>query len=518
MGFCLLALLLCLLVNPMQGLAKQRHTASSFSAIEVKRQLRAAWIATVTNIDWPSKTGLSKEQQQAEFNSLLDELKKMGINAVIVQVRPTADAFYPSTLNPWSKYLSGTQGISPGYDPLAFMVQAAHKRNMEFHAWFNPYRVSMDTQLSSLVPNHPARQHPDWVVTYSGKLWYDPGIPAVRAHIVDSIKEVVQNYDIDAVHFDDYFYPYPDGTDFPDEKTYQTYGQTTFPNKADWRRNNVNQLVKEVDQQIKQLKPYVKFGISPFGIWRNKSTDPTGSDTSGFQAYDSLYADSRTWIRQGWIDYIAPQIYWNIGYAAAAYEKLVPWWANEVNGRATHLYIGHAVYKIGSNTEWNHPDEIPNQLQLNQQYPQVKGSIFFSTKDLLKNPLGFAERLRTDLYRYPSLIPVMPWLGGQAPSAPTLLSAIRGSGGTTLTFADNANQTSYFVIYRFAQGDTISLDQPRHIVGTMRKTVSGSTPQIFQDETAEATKSYTYLITAVDRLHHESNASNAIQLRSFSVK
>lgn len=345
---CLLALLLLLFAVPLQGRAQENSDPSLSASIEEKRQLRAAWIATVLNIDWPSKTGLSKDQQQAEFITLLDRLQAMGINAVIVQVRPTADAFYPSTLNPWSKYLTGTQGVSPDYDPLAFMVQAAHKRNMEFHAWFNPYRVSMDTQLNALVPNHPARQNPDWVVSYGGKLWYDPGIPQVRSHIVDTIKEVVRNYDIDAVHFDDYFYPYPDGTDFPDEQTYLTYGKASFPNKADWRRDNVNRLVKEVNAQIKQLKPHVKFGISPFGIWRNKSTDPSGSDTSGFQAYDSLYADARTWIRQGWIDYIAPQIYWNIGFPAAAYEKLVPWWANEVKGRATHLYIGHAVYKVGS--------------------------------------------------------------------------------------------------------------------------------------------------------------------------
>ncbi|TCW34976.1 uncharacterized lipoprotein YddW (UPF0748 family) [Laceyella sacchari] len=514
---CLLALLLLLFSVPLQGRAQENSDPSLSASIEEKRQLRAAWISTVLNIDWPSKTGLSKDQQQAEFITLLDRLQAMGINAVIVQVRPTADAFYPSTLNPWSKYLTGTQGVSPDYDPLAFMVQAAHKRNMEFHAWFNPYRVSMDTQLNALVPNHPARQNPDWVVSYGGKLWYDPGIPQVRSHIVDTIKEVVRNYDIDAVHFDDYFYPYPDGTDFPDEQTYLTYGKASFPNKADWRRDNVNRLVKEVNAQIKQLKPHVKFGISPFGIWRNKSTDPSGSDTSGFQAYDSLYADARTWIRQGWIDYIAPQIYWNIGFPAAAYEKLVPWWANEVKGRATHLYIGHAVYKAGSGADWDKPEEIPNQLQLNRQYPEVKGSIFFSTKDLLKNPLGLADRLRTDLYRYPSLIPVMPWLGGQTPAAPSLLSATRRYGGVTLQFTNRASEASYFVIYRFDEGESITINQPRNIVGIIRKTVS-NTQQIFFDDTAQPTKPYTYVVTAVSRLHQESGASNPIQLPSTTAR
>lgn len=374
-------------------------------------EFRGVWIASVTNIDWPSNPYLSAEEQKNEFITILEESKKMGLNAVVVQIRPTADAFYPSQWNPWSKYLTGEQGKSPGYDPLAFMIEEAHARNLEFHAWFNPYRVSMDTRLDQLVPDHPARKNPDWVVSYGGKLWFDPGIPAVQDHIVDSIMEVVRNYDIDAVHFDDYFYPYPvQGQDFPDDETYQTYGKN-FPDKGDWRRHNVNTLVQRVSQAIKSEKPGVKFGISPFGIWKNKSSDPTGSDTNGSESYFTVYADSRTWIRQGWLDYIAPQIYWNIGHPAADYAKLLAWWSGEVAGRNTHLYIGHAAYKIGNDNEaWDNPEEIPNQIKMIRQNAFAKGSIFFSYKDLNANRLGIKDRLANDLYREPAGIPSMPWL------------------------------------------------------------------------------------------------------------
>lgn len=403
-----LILLLSLIIAFTWYPAAEAHTLK-------QSEFRAVWISSVTNIDWPSSPYLSSEEQKAEFIDILEESKKMGLNAVIVQIRPTADAFYPSQLNPWSKYLTGEQGKSPGYDPLAFMIEEAHARNLEFHAWFNPYRVSMDTQLNHLVPDHPARENPDWVVSYGGKLWYDPGIPAVQEHIVESIMEVVRNYDIDAVHFDDYFYPYPvQGEEFPDEETYQTYGQN-FPDKGDWRRHNVNTLVQNTSQAIKSEKPGVKFGISPFGIWKNKSSDPTGSDTNGSESYFTVYADSRTWIQEGWLDYIAPQIYWNIGHPAADYSKLLDWWSEEVTSKNIHLYIGHAAYKIGNdNDAWNNPEEIPNQIKLSRQNEHAKGGIFFSYKDLKANRLGIKDRLTNDLYREPAEIPPMPWLDNES--------------------------------------------------------------------------------------------------------
>ncbi len=372
------------------------------------QEFRGVWIATVENIDWPSRPGLSASVQQQEFVHLLDAVQQMKMNAVIVQVKPVADAFYPSRYGPWSAYLTGTQGKNPSYDPLSFMVAEAHKRHLEFHGWFNPYRVSQHDDIDALAASHPARQHPDWIVHYGGRLYYNPGIPAAREFIVNSILEAVSGYDIDAVHLDDYFYPFPvSGQDFPDDATYQQYRAGHFESLADWRRDNVNQLVHELSVKIKQVRARVKFGISPFGVWRNKATDPTGSDTRATQSYDDLYADTRTWIRKNWLDYIAPQLYWSIGYPPAAYNKLVDWWSKEVAGQKVHLYIGQAAYMIGKSqpAAWTDPEEIPRHLQLDQRFPQVKGSIFFSLKDLMRNPLGFKDRLINDLYKQKAVVP-----------------------------------------------------------------------------------------------------------------
>ncbi|WP_197336594.1 glycoside hydrolase family 10 protein, partial [Paenibacillus larvae] len=344
---------------------------------------------------------------------ILDDVKQMGMNAVVVQVRPMADAFYPSEYAPWSEYLTGTQGKSPGYDPLAFMVEEAHKRNLEFHAWFNPYRISTQSSLDKLSANHPARQHPDWVVTYGGRLYFNPGLPEVKQYITNSVLEVVRNYDIDSVHLDDYFYPYPvSGEEFPDDAAFRTYGNG-FSSKADWRRDNVNQLVRDLSHEIKSAKTYVKFGISPFGVWRNKSSDPNGSDTRALSSYEAQFADTRKWVKEEWLDYIAPQVYWSFDFSAAQYNKVTDWWIEQTQGKNVHLYIGHAAYKVGDDKDpaWNNPDEIPNQIKYNtERFNQVKGSVFFSYKDLKSNRLGIRDRLIQDLYRCPALIPAMPWI------------------------------------------------------------------------------------------------------------
>jgi len=376
------------------------QTQTCASGYKMPTEFRGVWVATTSNLDWPAKPNLPIETQKQGFLAILDQLQKMHMNAIVVQIKPGADAFYPSHYWPWSQYLTGTQGRDPGYDPLAFMLTETHKRHIEFHAWLNPYRVSTQDHLDRLAANNPARLHPDWVVSYGGQLYFDPGIPDARNFLVSSISEVVHNYNIDAIHFDDYFYPYPTKEDFPDNASYQKYGGAQFAQKADWRRDNVDQLIRDVSQVIKQSKPNVQFGVSPFGVWRNKSVDPTGSDTrAGPTDYDFLYADIRTWIRRGWLDYVAPQIYWNIGFAAAAYDKLVPWWAKEVAGTNVRLYIGQAVYKIGTDPLWSNPEEMPNQLKLNRQFNAVRGSIFFSMKDLSANRLGFTDRLIKDIYK-----------------------------------------------------------------------------------------------------------------------
>lgn len=482
--------------------------------VSPKREFRAAWVATVENTDWPSETGLSAERQRREFVRLMDEAAAMNLNAVVVQVRAAADAFYPSRYAPWSEYLTGTPGESPGYDPLAFMVHAAHERNIEFHAWFNPYRVSLQSDRRRLAPDSPARRHPEWVVEYGGQLYFDPGIPGARRLIETSILEAVENYDLDAVHFDDYFYPYPvAGEPFPDADTFRENGGK-FGSRADWRRYNVNRLVRDLSERIKRAKPWVKFGVSPFAVWRNKDTDPTGSDTqASIQTYDDLYADTRKWIQRGWVDYVAPQIYWNIGFEPAAYDILVPWWSREVAGTETHLYAGQAAYKIGAdNAAWDDPREMPSHVRYNRRRPQVRGDVYFSISSLLANPLGFRDRLENRLYEHEALIPVMPWMARASLRPPKLRSARRTARGVELRWSDASfgNGSAYFVVYRFGgrrDRHACAFEDSRRILTTVRMDGNRAV-QSFTDTTARAGREYTYYVTALDRLHHESQPSN----------
>lgn len=369
-------------------------------ANEGSTAMRGAWISTVYNLDWPSKASYNDAaKQQEEYRKTLDELQGMGINTVFVQVRPTGDALYPSSLVPWSKYLTGTQGRDPGYDPLAFLIEETHDRGMRFEAWFNPFRASVDATTTGLAANHVAIQHPDWVVpvqsSSGSKVTYlDPGVPDARQHIIDAILEVVNRYDIDGVHLDDYFYP--SGVTFNDDASFKRYNDGGFAAKADWRRDNINRFVRQLSESIHAAKPKLAFGISPFGVWRNQSADPTGSDTkAGVTTYDSMFADVRTWIRSGWIDYVVPQIYWSLSFKNARYDVLADWWANEVRGTNVKLYIGHAPYKLGTTEAgWQSAQEIIDQLNYNKNRAEIQGDVYFSAKDLLRNPLGLAGELR----------------------------------------------------------------------------------------------------------------------------
>ena len=361
-----------------------------------KREFRGVWIATVQNIDWPSKRGLSSDVQKQEFLQILDDHQKTGINAVMLQVRPSADALYAKSQELWSMFLSGKQGVapSPSYDPLEFAVVEAHRRGMELHAWFNPYRATNDTIDSNTSINHISRTKPEWFFTYGGKKYFNPGLPEVRAYIVGIIMGVVRNYDIDGVHFDDYFYPYPGKTPLPDSVTYVQYGKN-FSSIEDWRRNNVDVLIKTLSDSIHDAKRYVKFGISPFGIWRNKKDDPEGSETNGLSGYSALYADARKWLQGGWIDYINPQVYFPFNYAPAAYEKLVDWWSNNAYGK--HVYIGQGVYRSMEDRDgWRDKKQLPNQIRYLRQNSRVQGSVFFSSKSVSTNMAGFRDSLRND--------------------------------------------------------------------------------------------------------------------------
>lgn len=391
-----------------------------------KTDFRGMWVASVANIDWPSKQGLSVQTQQQELIDWLDLANENNFNAVVLQVRPTADTFWPSDKEPWSRWLTGTQGQDPGYDPLAFAVDEAHKRGLQLHAWFNPYRVTMGKSLKGLAPTHPAKLNPEWVIRKDGKWYYDPGNPAARAHVVDTIMEAVERYDIDGVHFDDYFYPYPgSGKPFKDKASFQQYGQGMT--RGDWRRANTDALIKELSDRIEATKPWVQFGVSPFAVWRNKATDPGGSATrAGIQNYDQLYADTRKWVREGWIDYIAPQIYWTRGFKIADYETITRWWANEIdvaeaNGHNVGLYIGEATYRAGTNTtrDWRKKNVLVKHRKFTRTFPQVGGAIYFSAKDVKADRRNTTTRLVNRYYSRPAIAPGFGNPTATPPQAPT---------------------------------------------------------------------------------------------------
>ncbi|MEU2783719.1 MULTISPECIES: glycoside hydrolase family 10 protein [Streptomyces] len=366
------------------------------------REMRGMWLATVANRDWPSRQGLSARQQRTELLAHLDTAVKRRLNTVIFQVRPTADALWPSPHEPWSQVLTGTQGRDPGWDPLGTAVTEAHKRGLQLHAWFNPYRIANHGDLGRLVASHPARKNPDWVVPYGGRLYYNPGLPDVRAFVQRAMLDAVERYAVDAVHFDDYFYPYPvAGQSFDDDDAYDAHGGA-FPVRAAWRRDNIDRLIREMAAAVKRIRPTTRFGVSPFGVWRNAATDSRGSDTrAGVQTYDDLHADTRTWVREGWIDYICPQLYWNIGLAAADYAKLVPWWAAVAKGSRTRLYLGEALYKAGDPAQpaaWQDPAELSRHLTLAKKHAQVRGHVFFAAEEVAADPIGAVSRVVADHY------------------------------------------------------------------------------------------------------------------------
>ena len=497
----------------------QLHTCAG-RPIEAVRELRGMWLTTVYNIDWPSRPGLAAETVQAEYRDWLDLAQRLNFNAIFVHIRPSGDAFWPSTFAPWSDWLTGHRdGQGPGWDPLEFMVAETHARNLEFHGWFNPYRGSQPApqgagpDFDQLAPNHPLRAHRDWSVAYpvgtsGSRLYFDPGIPAARLFVEDAMLEAVARYDIDGVHFDDFFYPYPEaGQDFNDAASYAAYGKG-FASKRDWRRDNVNTLVREMSQRIKALKPWVKFGISPFGIWRNSATDPSGSATNGLQSYDDVYADTRLWVKREWLDYVVPQLYWQIGFDRADYAKLVPWWSAQVAGTRVQLYIGQADYRVGEAGAWQDPAELDRQLTLNGRYA-VSGSVHFSAKHVRADPLGAVTRYRAAHYAQPALVPIMAHLPGAPPAAPTLTAARREpTGAVTLTWqAGQAPPATGFAVYRVddATAASTAAGSAARLVGTVRR--AGSGEQTWVDRGAASGRSYEYCVTAVDRLWNEGGAS-----------
>jgi uncharacterized lipoprotein YddW (UPF0748 family) len=420
------------------------------SSAQPKYEFRAAWIATVTNIDWPSAGNFNTESQKAEFIKLLDMHQRNGLNAVIVQVRPSTDAFYPSPLEPWSEWLTGKQGLppSPYYDPLAFMISETHKRGMEFHAWCNPYRAEFSPGRSSIAVTHVTRLHPEWFFTYGGKRYFDPGNKEVQQYVTAVIRDLVKRYDIDAIHFDDYFYPYRvPGEQLPDDSSFARYNNGL--SRDDWRRSNVDSVILYLSRAIKEENRYCKFGISPFGVWRNNDKDPEGSATKAGQTnYDDLYADILLWLRNGWIDYVNPQLYWEFGHKLVGYEILIDWWSKHAYGK--QLYIGHGLYRAYERNSpgFKNPREIPNQIKKLREYPTVHGSVYFSSKSFINNPNGWSDSLRLNYYRQPALIAPMLWLDSTRPAKPVVQ---KQSEQVWRLSAPQEKRVKYFILYPLPQ-------------------------------------------------------------------
>lgn len=492
-----------------------------------KSHLRGAWISTVVNLDWPSSgtksitdTALRIQKSKEELIRLLDKAAALNMNAVFLQVRSTGDAIYKSDLVPWSRYLTGTFGKDPGFDPLQFAIEEAHKRNMELHAWFNPYRVSMDasdaTKASLDIPKSVYREHPDWIRTANNRFVVDPGIPEARKWVEACVMEVVDKYDIDGVHFDDYFYYEAVNNEMGDDATFQKYNIGQFVKKADWRRNNTYLLVKELSSRIKAVKPWVKFGISPSAIWRNKKDDPAGSNTnSSYTNYDKCYADTKKWVDEELIDYICPQIYFTYANPAAPYGELVSWWSNAVRGKNVHLYIGQALYRINEGTSTNDKDfsidngipEVTRQIKHNIVQPEVKGSVMFRMNNFFEAPKqAVTSGLLNDLWSAKVLVPVMRWKGGRAPAVPAGGTVGQDSAGIKLTWTDNDTETAYYAIYRYSSSEAIDINSDasaNKLIATVRRTTQGL--QQYTDSSGTGINGVVYVVTALDRLHNQSS-------------
>lgn len=483
-----------------------------------KYEFRGAWIATVVNIDWPSKKGLTTAQQQQEYKDILDGLQRDGMNAVVVQVRPAADAFYQSQYEPWSEYLTGVQGRVPApfYDPLQFMIEEAHKRNMEFHAWINPYRAVFNVSTSSVAANHITRRHPEWFFTYGSGKYFNPGLPVVTQYVADVVRDIIRRYDIDALHMDDYFYPYRIGTkDFPDQQAYLQYGKGL--SKDAWRRSNCDSVIKRVHDIVLDTKPGIKFGVSPFGVWRNKSRDPMGSDTrAGVSNYDDLYADILLWLQKGWVDYVAPQLYWPIGHNLCDFETLVKWWNDHSYGK--QLLIGHAAVNAAESrlAAWHSPGEIPNEVKILRSYPNVQGSIYFSAKDVLRNPNGWGDSLANNYYRYPALIPPATWIDTTPPSAPMVIKFNRSetSPGTWLVQGKEDNATEEIVKSYVLYIETDKNELGRRPFKIIPDTDKANHNFVFYVQQALLPNQPYYIaVTSIDKENNESDLSNVMEIK-----
>ena len=479
------------------GVFAQVQTGSAYP----KREFRAAWIQSVNG----QFRGMPTEKLKQNLIGQLNSLQKAGINAIIFQVRPEADALYASRLEPWSRFLTGVQGKAPEpyWDPMQFMIDECHKRGMEFHAWINPYRTKT-TLKSELAPNHVYNIHPEWFVTYGDQVYFDPALPESRRHICMVVSDIVSRYDVDAIHMDDYFYPYPiKGKDFPDDASFARFGGG-FSNKGDWRRSNVNVLIKKLHETIREIKPWVKFGVSPFGIYRNESSDPLGSKTKGLQNYDDLYADVLLWAREGWIDYNIPQIYWHIGHPVADYETLVKWWARNTENRP--LFIGQSVMNTVQNADPKNPsiNQLPRKMALQRAYQTIGGSCQWPASAVVENAGKYRDALIAEYHKYPALPPVFDFMDNEAPAKVRRMKSVWTEDGyilfwTAPKYKEEMNRAVQYVVYRFNDKEKVNIDDPSHIVAITRD-------NFYKLPYEDGKTKYRYVVTALDRLHNESKS------------
>lgn len=462
-----------------------------------KREMRGTWIASVANIDWPARQGMCEDSLKLEMRAILDNAVACNLNTVVFQIRPTSDALYRSSYEPWSHWLTGEQGAEPCLDPLEFVIGECDKRGLSVHVWLNPYRVWLDRKNIELATHkdHPYHKYNDWVILYDKIMLLNPAKPEVREYVCNIVAEITRDYDIDAIHMDDYFYPYKvAGKNFPDDADFKA-DPRGFKNKENWRRDNVDLIVKQISDTIKAIKPWVEFGISPFGVWRNASVDPKGSDTRAGQTnYDDLYADILKWEREGWIDYVAPQIYWHMGFRLADYRTLAKWWNDNAYG--TPLYIGHALYRINPNSstqEWRSAMEIVRQIKLNRTLENIGGSMLYSAKFLADRHIS--KTLVDNVYRHMSLVPVNPRIEPIIPEAPE--APVMAFIGNYIEFEwEPMDNNRRFVIYRLPVSGKQDINNPANIIA-----VTGET---FIRIRTDAVSNYRYAITALSPTHHES--------------
>ncbi len=475
---------------------------SMVTANAQKREFRGAWIQCVNG----QFQGLSRDAMQTTLVTQLDELQKDGVNAIIFQVRAECDALYPSKLEPWSRYLTGRQGLAPQpyWDPLAWMIDQCHKRGMELHAWINPYRAKTKG-TTQLAATHVANTRPGSVFAYAEQLILDPASRENRDYICRVADDIVSRYDIDGFHIDDYFYPYPaPGEVIPDQEAFRRDARG-LKNIGDWRRDNVNVFVKQLSETIHQRKPWVKFGISPFGIYRNQKSDPAnGSATNGLQNYDDLYADVLLWVNNGWVDYCVPQLYWQIGHNAADYETLIKWWDKHASNRP--LFIGEDVERTVKYPDPQNPNsnQMPAKFRLHRQMHHVDGTVLWYAKAVADNVGNYGSMLRSVYWKTPALQPLMPFIDDKSPKKPRKVKAVWTSDGYMLFWQKPKSkkwndEVTKFVVYRFANGEKVNLADASKIIAV-------TADEMIKLPYDNGKTKYQYVVTALDRLSNESKA------------